>query len=153
MAKPKPKAAPRRAAKPKAKPKPRPGSKPKPKPRIPVAETPPFGLTAYWLGVWRHALKVMKEQDSWAWEQKPLLDEYVAALVEAEGARQLAKEDPYHETEKGLLHPHPGFAQADRASRRAVVLAGTLLITPEAQRAHGLDEPGEEEPKGDQAGL
>lgn len=101
---------------------------------VPTAERPPEGLDAYWLGVWRHALKTLKAQETWAWEQKPLLDEYVFALEEAATSRDLAKSDPYHETDKGLLHPHPGFAQADRAARRAIVFADTLKLTPEQQR-------------------
>lgn len=121
---------------------------------VPTAERPPQGLTADWLGVWRHAMKVLKEQGTWKWEQRPLLDEYVEALIEACTARDLAKEDPYHETDKGLLHPHPGFQQADRAARRAVVLADTLLLTESARRAHGLmDEEDPDAPSGDQAGL
>lgn len=120
---------------------------------VPVAERPPQGLDARWLGVWRHALKVMKEQGTWAWEQRPLLDEYVAALMEAETARAQAESAPYHETDKGLLHPHPGFQQADRAARRAVVLAETLVLTPEAQRAAGIEGEDPDGPTGDQAGL
>ena len=89
-------------------------------------------------------MKVLKEQNTWAWEQRPLLDEYVFALREAFTARTLAEEDPYHETDKGLLHPHPGFAQADRAARRALVLADALLLTPAGQKriAGAVDEGG-----------
>lgn len=101
---------------------------------VPTAERPPEGLSAYWLGVWRHALKVLKEQGTWAWEQRPLLDEYVFALREARVSRELAEVDPYHPTTAGSLQPHPGFVQADRAARRAVLLAGTLKLTPEEQR-------------------
>src|SRR4051812_31340817 len=53
----------------------------------PTAERPPKGLSAYWLGVWRHALKTLQVQGTWAWEQRPLLDEYVYALMEAERCR------------------------------------------------------------------
>lgn len=87
-----------------------------------TAETPPQGLDAYWLGVWRHALKTLKEQKSWAWEQKPLLDEYVFALIEADRARR------HHEA----LGWH-------RASSRASQLADQLVLTPKSQRAHGVD--------------
>src|SRR5690242_20561875 len=51
---------------------------------VPTAERPPQGLNAYWLGAWRCALAVLKEQGTWAWEQKPLLDEYIFALRGAE---------------------------------------------------------------------
>lgn len=100
----------------------------------PTAERPPTGLDSFWTHTWNHALKVLKEQGTWKWEQKPLLDEYILALREARWSREEAEKDPYHETEKGLLHPHPGFAQADRAARRAVLLADTLLLTPAEQR-------------------
>ena len=104
--------------------------------------------------MWRHALAVMREQGTWADEQGPLLDEYVLALREAKVARDLADADPYHETEKGLLHPHPGFAQADRAARRAVVLAEQLVLTPKAQRALAdAAQGGDDGPQSDQAGL
>ena len=38
----------------------------------------------------RHAplLTTLKEQGTWAWEQKPLLDEYVFALIGAKDARR-----------------------------------------------------------------
>jgi hypothetical protein len=32
----------------------------------PTAERPPRGLDANWLGVWRHALKTLQKQGSWA---------------------------------------------------------------------------------------
>jgi hypothetical protein len=99
----------------------------------PTAERPPVGLSADWLGVWRHALKVMKQQESWTWEQAPLLAEYVYALREAKTARELAESDPFHQTDQGLLHPHPGFAVADRCVKRAAQLAKLLRLTHEEQ--------------------
>ena len=112
----------------------------------PAAERAPTGLGSHWLHTWEHALKVLKAQETWAWEQKPLLDEYVMALREARTSRELAEADPYHETDKGLLHPHPGFAQADRAARRAVLLADTLKLTPEQQRKLNARDAGESDP-------
>ena len=103
-----------------------------------VTERPPDELDGWWLAVWRHALRVLKAQESWEREQRPLLDEYVFALRESTVQRQAAEADPYHETDKGLLHPHPGFVISDRAARRAVLLADALLLTPESRRAHGL---------------
>lgn len=114
----------------------------------------PAALEASWKRVWRHALAVMREQGTWADEQGPLLDEYVLALREAAVARGAAEADPYHETEKGLLHPHPGFAIADRAARRAVVLAEQLVLTPKAQRQLAdAGEGGNDGSGSDQAGL
>lgn len=121
-------------------------------PPVPTAEKPPKGLSAEWLGVWRHALKVLKEQGTWKWEQRPLLDEYVFALMEAERARvgfgwldalELYVKDPDNDV--------PGVAwstlgqiasglptQWDRHVKRAAKLADVLLLTPEAQRQHGI---------------
>ncbi len=82
----------------------------------PVAETPPQGLDAYWLGVWRHALKVMQEQGSWRWEQRPLLDEYVFALIAAHEARLADLATVW-----------------DRHANRSLRLANALVLTPEAQ--------------------
>lgn len=79
---------------------------------VPTAETPPVGLDAYWLGCWRHALKVLKGQGTWAWELKPLLDEYVFAMVDAEQAR-LGGES----------------ARWDKAVKRASMLADQLALT------------------------
>lgn len=113
----------------------------------PTAERPPQGLSAHWLGVWRHAIKTLKAQKSWAWEQAPLLAEYVYALREADTARALAECDPYHRTEQGLLHVHPGFTQADRAVKRAEGLAKTLKLTPEEQAKLRKAQPEVIEPK------
>lgn len=84
---------------------------------IPTAETPPAGLNAYWLGCWRHALKVLKGQGTWAWELKPLLDEYVFALVGAEQAR---------------LEDEP--ARWDKHAKRASLLADQLALTGRGRR-------------------
>lgn len=93
----------------------------------PTAETPPQGLDAYWLGVWRHALKVMKEQETWSWELRPLLDEYVFALIAADHARR-----------------HDDETKWDRCVKRAATLANTLILTPEARRRHGIGSDAEE---------
>jgi hypothetical protein len=95
---------------------------------IPVAETPPEGLCdAYWLGVWRHALKCMKEQGSWAWELRPLLDEYVFALMDAVVAR---------DDEDRLSW--------DRSMKRAMALADQLALTPRGRKAAGVGISSEE---------
>lgn len=93
---------------------------------VPVAETPPHGLDAYWLGCWRHALKVLKAQGSWAWEQKPLLDEYVFALIAAQNAR--AEEEP---------------TRWDKHAKRASMLADQLLLTPISRKKAGVKADGE----------
>jgi hypothetical protein len=96
----------------------------------PVAETPPNGLDAYWLGVWRHALKVLKEYGLWTWETRPLLDEYVFALIRAQECRELDED-----------------AKWDRASKRAASLADQLALTPRGRKAVGIvDDEGAEDP-------
>lgn len=85
---------------------------------VPVAETPPSGLDAYWLGCWRHVLKTLKAQGTWAWEQKPLVDEYVFALVHARIAR-----------EEGELKNWGNLAT------RASALADQLALTPRGRKA------------------
>jgi hypothetical protein len=112
----------------------------------PTAERPPQGLNAYWLGVWRHALKVLKEQDTWRWEQKPLLDEYVFALKGAEDARKgfkwLDKLEVYAADAAEL--PEIAWStlgriasglpvQWDRHTKRAAALCDLLKLTPEQQ--------------------
>ena len=88
-----------------------------------VAETPPEGLNAYWLGVWSWALKTMKEQGSWGYELKPLLDGYVSALMDHEDC---VDDGP------------TGRAGADRAMKRASGLADQLCLTPRGRKAAGI---------------
>jgi hypothetical protein len=85
---------------------------------IPTAETMPEGLDAYFAGVWRHALKAMKAQKTWTWEQRPLLDEYVFALIHAKEARLEGETKPW-----------------DTHSKRASVLADQLALTPRGLKA------------------
>ncbi|GAC1406101.1 MAG: hypothetical protein NVSMB60_25780 [Mycobacterium sp.] len=92
-------------------------------PPVPAAERPPEGLDAWWLGVWRGALKALKEQGSWAWQQRPLLDEYVFALIAAQSARD--------DEDAGVW---------DRHVRRASVLADQLALTPRGRKAVGVGE-------------
>lgn len=120
-------------------------------PSLPTAERPPQGLPAYWVGVWRHALKQLKDQDSWAWEQKPLLDEYVYALKGAEDARKgfkwLDALEIYAEnaeelpeiawsTLAGIAAGLP--AQWDKHTKRAMALADQLALTDRGRKAAGV---------------
>lgn len=117
----------------------------------PTAERPPVGLNAYWLGAWRHALSLMKEQGTWGWELKPLLDEYVYALRAAEATRDgfawLDALEVYAENADEL--PEIAWAtlaqiasslpiQWDRHTKRAALLADKLVLTPEARKRHGI---------------
>lgn len=84
-------------------------------------EKPPYELRDHWLATWEQALSTMKDQGTWHPVQRPALDEYVFALAAAEAARR-AGED----------------SQWDRHTRRARALARDLVLTPEAQRLHGI---------------
>lgn len=126
-------------------------------PPLPTAERSPPGLNSYWTHTWRHALKQLKEQGSWAWEQKPLLDEYVFALRAAEATRDgfgwLDALERYAEDADDL----PEIAwqtlgqiaaglptQWDRHTKRAMALADQLALTVRGRRAAGIgdsDEP------------
>ena len=124
----------------------------------PTAERPPSGLNSYWTHVWDHALDVMKDQGTWGWELKPLLDEYVFALRAAEATRDgfdwLDALERYAENADDLpeiawttLREIAGSlpTQWDRHTKRAAALADKLILTPEAQKRHGIfdedDEP------------
>lgn len=124
----------------------------------PVAETPPQGLDAYWLGVWRHALKTLQEQASWAWEQKPLLDEYVFALRAAEDARKgfkwLDALEVYAENAEDM--PEIAWStlakivgglptQWDRHTKRAMALADQLALSERGRKAVGIRDDDEED--------
>lgn len=114
----------------------------------PTAERPPSGLNSYWNHVWNRALDVMKDQGSWAWELKPLLDEYVYALRAAEATRDgfawLAALERYAEDADDL--PEIAWTtlgqiagglptQWDRHTKRASALADQLALTPRGRKA------------------
>lgn len=118
---------------------------------VPTAERPPEGLNAYWLGVWRHALKTMQAQGSWAWEQRPLLDEYVFALRGAQDARDgfawldkleacIDDSDDVPDIAWGVLAKIAGGlpTQWDRHTKRAAALADQLALTPRGRKAVDL---------------
>jgi hypothetical protein len=122
----------------------------------PVAERSPKGLNSYWTHVWDHALKVLKEQGTWAWELKPLLDEYVFALRAAEATRDgfawldhleeaVASEEIDWLVLRQIAAGLP--AQWDRHTKRAAALAETLVLTPKAQRALGIGRDDEDTPE------
>jgi hypothetical protein len=119
----------------------------------PTAERPPSGLNSYWTHVWDHALDVLKKQDTWAWEQKPLLDEYVFALRAAEDARKgfgwldhltetVAREDIDWLVLQRIAGGLP--TQWDRHTKRAAALADGLVLTPAARRRHGIGDDSED---------
>jgi len=128
---------------------------------VPTAERPPEGLSAYWLGVWRHALKQLQDQDSWAWEQKPLLDEYVYALKGAEDARKgfrwLDALEEYADDADGLpeiawtvLRQIAGGlpSQWDKHTKRAMALADQLALTDRGRKAAGIRDDDDAEEAG-----
>lgn len=92
-------------------------------PPLPTPERPPGELSSYWSHFWCHCRDAMKEQGTWSRELKPLLDEYVYALVHAEQARERDEATNW-----------------DRHSKRAHQLAHTLILTPEARKRHGIGE-------------
>jgi hypothetical protein len=120
--------------------------------RLPTAERPPSGLNSYWTHVWNHALNVLQEQGTWAWELKPLLDEYVFALRGAQDARKgFAWLDALSEYANRNADEVPEIAweslrqiagalpmQWDRHTKRAAALADALILTPAARKRHGI---------------
>lgn len=119
---------------------------------VPTAETPPKGLDAYWLGVWRHVLKTLKAQGTWAWEQRPLVDEYVYAMKAAREAREgfdwLDSLEGYAKDNSSEMEPPDWRALAqiigalpsmwDKHAKRAAALADQLALTPRGRKAIGL---------------
>jgi phage terminase small subunit len=95
------------------------------------AEKDPEGLPQPWFGLWRQALKAMKDQESWTPEQRPLLDLYIAAL-------RLAGEAA--DDEREIDH--------DRHAKRASSLADQLALTPRGRKAAGLVDDIEQEQDG-----
>lgn len=113
----------------------------------PTAERKPPGLGLYWSHVWERALKAMKDQGSWAWEQRPLLDEYVHALMAAEATRggfawldHLQEVGSLDEVDMQLLRQIAGGlpTQWDRHVKRAARLADQLALTPRGRKAAGI---------------
>jgi hypothetical protein len=113
-------------------------------PSVPTAERPPAGLNSYWTGTWRRALKILKEQGTWAWEQKPLLDEYIHALHAAESSRKgfawldhledaVASEEIDWIALRTIATGLP--TQWDRHTKRAAALADQLALTPRGRKA------------------
>lgn len=113
---------------------------------------------------------MLKEQGSWAWEQKPLLDEYVFALRAADQARLgfkwLDALEAYADSDAAELELPDWRALAqvvgslpamwDRHSKRASALADQLLLTPTARKKAGVKVDGgkdDEKPQDPFAGL
>jgi hypothetical protein len=129
----------------------------------PTAERPPSGLNSYWTHVWDLGLEVLKEQGTWAWELKPLLDEYVFALRAAEATRDgfewLEALNKYAGVNSDEM---PDIAwsvlgqvasglptQWDRHTKRASALADQLALTPRGRKAIGLARSDDEAAEGD----
>jgi hypothetical protein len=125
----------------------------------PTCERPPTGLNSYWTHTWQHALATLKAQGSWAWEQKPLLDEYVYALMGAETARKgfkwLDALEVYADNADGL--PEIAWStlgkiaaglptQWDRHTKRAMALADQLALSERGRKAVGVGEQESDEP-------
>jgi hypothetical protein len=110
---------------------------------MPAAERPPKGLDAHWRAIWRRALKTLREQDTWAPEQRPLLDEYVFALRGAQDARRGFAWLDHLETVASADMDWAALAQIatglpvqwDRHTKRASALADQLLLTPRGRKA------------------
>lgn len=66
-------------------------------------------------------MKALKERGSWSWELKPLLDEYVYALQQADQARRNDEQTVW-----------------DRHAKRAAAIADQLALTPRGRKASGL---------------
>jgi hypothetical protein len=124
----------------------------------PTCERPPKGLNAWWTHVWDHALTVMQAQGTWAWELKPLLDEYVFALRAAEATRDgfawldalevyAENADELPEIAWSVLREIAGSlpTQWDRHVKRALTLADQLALTPRGRKAVGVGDS-EEQP-------
>jgi hypothetical protein len=115
-------------------------------PGKPVAERPPEGLDAHFLGVWRHALKTLQAQGTWKWEQAPLLAEYVYALKAAQDARvgfgwleRLEEGATEWLDVKALERIAAGLPnQWDRHVKRAAALADQLALTDRGRKAVGI---------------
>ena len=124
----------------------------------PTAERSPSGLNSYWTHVWEHALKQLKAQGSWAWEQKPLLDEYVFALKGAEDARNgfgwLDALEKYADDADELPDIAWGAlrtiatglpVQWDKHTKRAMALADQLALTERGRKAADVGKQDDDE--------
>jgi hypothetical protein len=118
-------------------------------PGIPTPERPPTGLSCEWTATWKHALKVLKEQGTWNWETKPLLDEYVYALRAAEECREGIgwAWESYRRSvgEESQEKRYEGLAASlsskwDVHAKRAAALANMLVLTVDSRRRNGLIE-------------
>jgi hypothetical protein len=118
----------------------------------PTCERPPAGINAYWSRTFDHAVRVLKEQGTWADESKALLDEYVLALVAAERCRDgwvwmeaLDESAPREWSESTVVELARAMqslsTQWDRHVKRAMALADQLALTPRGRKAAGVGEP------------
>lgn len=125
---------------------------------LPTVERPASGLDSYWTGAWRRALQTLKEQGTWAPEQKPLLDEYIYALKGAQDAREGFRWlDALEEYADANAADMPAISWTalrqiagslptlwDKHAKRAQSLADQLALTPRGRKAINLGS-GEEQ--------
>ena len=106
-------------------------------------------------------MKQLQDQGSWAWESKPLLDEYVYALKAAEDARKgfrwLDALEEYAENADEL--PEIAWSvlgriasglpsQWDKHTKRAMALADQLALTDRGRKAAGIRDDDDAEEAG-----
>ena len=110
---------------------------------VPTVERPP-GVREPYLGMWRYALKCMKESGAWDPALRPLLDEMIHCWRLANEHRARAEAEGWAvNRESGLEHAHDGFKSALAHTARAIALADALGLTPKAKKALALkaEEP------------
>ena len=125
----------------------------------PTAERPPKGLNAEWTHVFQCALDTLKAQDSWSWELKPLLDEYIYALRAAQQCRDgfawldsmLGDLDGREwDDVQSLTKLAAGLPTMwDRHTKRAQALADQLALTPRGRKAIGVRADGDDKQPAD----
>lgn len=93
---------------------------------------PPSSLPAERGRYWTRCMKVLKEQGSWDYPQRALLDEFVLALVAAQDAREDGRDTDW-----------------DRNAKRASALADQLALTPRGRKAAGLRNGDDDEANAD----
>src|SRR5215218_5583239 len=102
--------------------------------------SPPIDFDAGARAIWKAAQSQMRQQGTWRRTDGPLLAMYVRNVRVAQRAREQAEEKPFH-SDGSVMIPHVELAVADKAEERALKLAASLVLTPEARRRHGITIP------------